>query len=107
MTKHTPGPWRIHLISEFGANRENYCVTAEINPNDQPTCVVAEVYGNNWSREQELADARLIAAAPDLLAALDRAYLQIIEFLNEGDFKRNIEFDAGYIVDAIAKAEGK
>lgn len=48
--------------------------------------------------------ARLIAAAPDLLAALDLAYLDIINFLNDGDFKKKVEWDAGYIVDALAKA---
>lgn len=50
--------------------------------------------------------ARIFAASPELLDALKRSYLQIIEFLNEGDFKREIVFDAGYIVDAIARAEG-
>ena len=70
--KHTPGPWKVDLISNFdGCDRENYCITAEIKPNDQPLCVVAEVYGNNWDAKQDKADAHLIAAAPDLLSACE------------------------------------
>lgn len=55
---------------------------------------------------KRIKDARIRAAAPELLAALDQAYLDILTFLNEGDFKRDVEWDAGYIVDAIAKAKG-
>lgn len=46
-------------------------------------------------------------AAPELLKALDDAHLQIISLLNEGDFKRHVVLDLGYIVDAIAKAKGE
>lgn len=35
--------------------------------------------------------------------ALDRAYSDIVYFLNEGDFKRDIEWDAGYIIDLLPK----
>lgn len=42
-----------------------------------------------------------------LLDALERAYLDALYFLNDGDFKRCVEWDAGYIVDAIAKAKGE
>lgn len=60
MSKHTPGPWLVKPAVEFAdsaaiVNDRNYCI-ARLN------------------RSQllpELANARLIAAAPDLLAALD------------------------------------
>lgn len=57
-------------------------------------------------QSEKKTDACLISAAPDLLAALERAYLDASTFLNEGDFKRKVEWNAGYIVDAIAKAKG-
>jgi hypothetical protein len=55
---HTPGPWtevRIH-----GDNLDYYMIAAD----DSPTNSVA-------TRIWEPADARLIAAAPDLLRALE------------------------------------
>lgn len=63
---------------------------------------------------KKYADALLTALSQEhksvnqeMLEALDRAHLQIIHLLNEGDFRRKVELDLGYIVDAIAKAEGK
>ena len=59
MSKHTPGPWRVVK---------------------DPTNLSLQVYGQTlalfecWRRsdeQTELANARLIAAAPDLLDALD------------------------------------
>lgn len=61
----------------------------------------------SYPEEQRQAHAALITAAPDLLAALEQAYKDCLWFLNYGDFKRDIEFDAGYIVDALAKARGE
>lgn len=79
--KYTPGPWT------FSQNwHGEFCINGKI---------------------ASKADARLIAAAPELFEALEKAYLQILEFLNEGDFKREVVFDAGYIVDALDKARGK
>jgi len=75
-TKHTPGPWYLetvrtsigtcHKIGPFpsnGAYGETYaCVYADnINECD---------YGYSKTGDELLSNARLIAAAPDLLAAL-------------------------------------
>lgn len=54
--KHTPGPWEI----DYGYNR----IIKSIGP-----CVPDEYAGSAWLEVTE-ADARLIAAAPDLLRAL-------------------------------------
>lgn len=54
--KHTPGPWKI----DYGYNRSiNF-----IGP-----CVPDQYAGSSWLRVTE-ANARLIAAAPELLEAL-------------------------------------
>lgn len=54
--KHTPGPWKI----DYGYNRSiNF-----IGP-----CVPDQYAGSSWLQVTE-ANARLIAAAPDLLDAL-------------------------------------
>jgi len=57
MSKHTPGPWEAHAWGD---------ADWEILSKDQ---TVADIHGGNDHAAEE-ADARLIAAAPDLLACL-------------------------------------
>lgn len=76
---HTPGPWRI--IEDKGALNEAYWIGPE------PFHSICEVrngaedeeYGGE---ETEIANARLIAAAPELLEACREALLQI-EYLHD------------------------
>lgn len=56
-TKHTPGPW-------FDGRSERFPETYIRASNDQHVAVVA------WNTENGDANARLIAAAPELLALL-------------------------------------
>jgi hypothetical protein len=74
-----------------------------IDPEDLETEII-EIKSRLSALEGE---SPLRAAAPDLLAALEQAYSDICRFLNEGDFKTDVEWDAGYIVDALAKAKGE
>lgn len=60
-TKHTPGPWR------FAQNQMGH-ITFIIAPADQ-NGAIGEIYGQD---EGAMANARLIAAAPDLLGILKR-----------------------------------
>lgn len=53
---HTPGPWHVRLRNGPGH------ITAEVCYGSDGECVTDGIY--------EVADAHLIAAAPDLLAAL-------------------------------------
>ena len=82
MSKHTPGPWEKHmnLIKEPGG------------------AVVATVARTQDGYVQ--ANARLIAAAPDLLAVLKRVMVGVDE--------RRVKIDAALgmmISDAVAKTE--
>jgi hypothetical protein len=92
-TQHTPGPWTPH----FAAN----AVTYTVNVGDSPELLRSrdgfsvEVYGSNVK-----ADIRLIAAAPELLAALRNALADLEQF---GDRFCDV-VDAARA--AIAKAEG-
>jgi hypothetical protein len=75
MSGHTPGAWSLktvptscgicHMIGPFpakpGTTRENYA------------CVYADYPGNGPHDNELLANARLIAAAPMLLSALEQA----------------------------------
>ena len=66
MGKHTPGPWIAHCMDTYGgANWENN--GGRICPNGNRAGEIAHIY----SRPSAEANALLIAAAPDLLAALE------------------------------------
>lgn len=65
MSKHTPGPW---VVDGSGIK-----VFADVS-NGYPPIVAQATSGDNSLTLQTMeANARLIAAAPDLLAALERA----------------------------------
>jgi hypothetical protein len=61
--KHTPGPWRCENMAIYGANGHVVCRIVE--PTGHGRSGEPSSYG-----PQAPHDARLIAAAPDLLAAL-------------------------------------
>lgn len=91
--KHTPGPWFIKQVeSKFMIVHESECAVI---------CTT-----NDWDekfKDEEQANARLIAAAPELLAALieARSLLEESEQCYENQMFRNVQIDA-----AIRKAKG-
>ncbi len=87
-TAHTPGPWA-YEVDESGAS-------VFMDDSDPGRAYVAEVS----SQPEQTANARLIAAAPDLLAALKRV---MAEWLLVQAVSVN-NYDAA--MSAIAKAEG-
>lgn len=93
----TPGPWRVGI----SVDNEIHCVDAE----DQFGGVteIAEVWGTVADKEEtseSRANARLIAAAPDLYHALDNLLIAI-----------GIGWDLDGVIDvskdALAKANGE
>lgn len=71
MSKHTPGPWRLSSESPNIIKRDY----THIGLGDSSGYLIASSMGNDNSGfyatvEEGLANARLIAAAPDLLEAL-------------------------------------
>ena len=89
MIKHTPGPWNIHYSKEIVSENGEY------------------ICGLPWS-----TNARLIAAAPDLLEALEL----LLEACSTGNFnndgtQRGVRMPERAKVDAaraaIAKAKGE
>ncbi len=100
MTAHTPGPWSTRY-EHFA-----YTVFAE----DQPGGIAIVAC---YPAEEEEADARLIAAAPDLLEALKaiRAAIQRAHAETEsgGDGGPLAQVSVSFLdgaVNAIRKAEG-
>ena len=82
---HTPGPW---TVSEDQAPNMGACIDA-VNG-----VLIAEASGDN--EENQAANARIISAAPDLLAALESL-----------THPRADDSDIDMAREAIAKARGQ
>ena len=89
-TKHTPGPWKLTEHDERSARIESRLE------------FIARIEGIDWGSEECKANARLIAAAPDLLEALKNLLWQHDN--NAGQLCGMALQDARA---AIAKAEGE
>lgn len=111
MTKHTQGPWVVHEGDEIDVRSANpadlaqapiyYCIAENIG---------GHVHGENFDDYSEVeANARLIAAAPELLEALEG---MIEVYGSEGDVdglpKHEVELNLiAFARAAIAKARGE
>ena len=75
MNKHIPGPWSIGEVSHKKQRVDIDSLHADPTLGHQEWHGLARVYGSKEMPEEGsatmLANARLIAAAPDLLAALE------------------------------------
>ena len=85
---HTPGPWKLQTETPRRP-------ASVIDTSDQ---IVAEVFG--YSRDSRKANARLIAAAPEMLEALRHA----LDYVTDSELQVDVE---ATIRTAIAKAEGR
>ena len=104
MTNHTPGPWSTTNDARVSGNRDQWskllnCMAPEF---------VASVGG--CDRETAVANACLIAAAPELLEALKHAHTSLRTFSDHvpDDEKGWTSYDSEVLTsleDAIAKAE--
>lgn len=73
-TKHTPGPWKWRHIT---GNKYHDLIGPDSLGN--PGVLLARVIGTHWC----VTDMRLIAAAPDLLAAAKSANAMLAEIVSE------------------------
>lgn len=90
--KHTKGPWRVEL---------NTCIEVW-NQNTH----ICDLSGDHESHTEvnDLANARLIAAAPDMLEALEVALETLLE---QPDLVGDADMSVRTIKSAIAKARGE
>jgi hypothetical protein len=96
-TQHTPGPWRtVRFGSKFDARNHSFGVAY-----GRSGSRLAIVDGEGSSGAANAANARLIAAAPDLLAAL-KDLLDMVGPLDDIPMIRRKQVAQ----KAIAKAEG-
>ena len=106
--KHTPGPWKISH-SDFQTNEGQRAILQDIDDAKHIafiTCQSDFKRGKGWCADcsERDANARLIAAAPELLAALEVAcsYLDHVDGGNE-----NTKKQIAYWNNLIAKVTGK
>jgi len=89
MSKPTPGPWFYH--EPINSKRKDFGVTAG-RPYDPSVGAVRRIawVGNSVHHNPDLQDevrsnARLIAAAPDMLAALEAITKRYVDLAGSGD----------------------
>jgi hypothetical protein len=101
-TKHTPGPWEV-------TSGDNYEIRSPLMPREYPHQFKNDSTGDfvayigNHAKDFGYANANLIAAAPDLLAAAEAA-LNCVAELPENPARAEL---AQMLTDAIAKALGR
>lgn len=97
-TKHTPGPWHYYRAHGCGFVGPSLHVPGSILYSEMAVCRLLADEREGVNPE---ANARLIAAAPEMLEALKGA----LDLLREAGLSNRLN---GIAVDvAIAKAEGK
>ena len=109
--QHTPGPWTVKSGVDQMCSPDTTVCSVSRTANDNRRWWIfsaAETHGDTE------ADARLIAAAPDLLAALEEiegVCIGIVEGVNPDEFTQGQEVMAGALLgilsSAIAKARGQ
>lgn len=107
--KHTKGPW--HINSHPYENQPEYVLAKPTNTGDDCRDVVSVATITRsqntlagWrSKEEAIANARLIAAAPEMLDSLKIAVVRLKEIQYQKASPKQIEF----LESVIAKAEGR
>lgn len=94
---HTPGPWKIN----------GGCIDNDYNYGDAKFERIAVVRSVNDQSPTDTANARLIAAAPEMLMLLKRALTDIEFYCDERDENHRTDTTAEEIRSVIAKAEGR
>lgn len=95
MTNHTPGPWTATGPKDFSTSG---MIILILSIDNYPAAFVPGWTDAEDTAKEAAANARLIAAAPDMLAAL-RDAVGILDSLGGGETCRAVRA-------AIAKAEG-
>lgn len=109
-SKHTAGTWGVGFLNdawdEWQVDGPGSFTTVYIGDpgSDAPAAIVTQP-GVNGSECEERA--QLLAAAPDLLEALEMV-LAVVEYVEEADYRHLLSVDQWkQAQDAIAKARGE
>jgi hypothetical protein len=71
MSAHTPGPWQVYLDTQVTTAPKHHGMHGLLHTRIVD-CNRTSQWSGNGPRDEDMANARLIAAAPDLLNALQQ-----------------------------------
>lgn len=100
ITEHTPGPWKVEPIES-----QRSLVYCRINGSQSLGFAGVYKLDDKECQNECLANANLIAAAPELLEALETAVSWYQEWLELGPDAGDLSLDT--LRKAIAKAKGE
>src|SRR5690606_21912142 len=101
MTEHTPGPWKVDTSYQWPSK-----VSSTVAPYDEGwICDCSSGRRGSMEMARSLANARLIAAAPELLEALEELVDLVNSFLKGEYIPDSFTTQPGE--NAIAKAKGE
>lgn len=98
MSKHTPGPW----VTAKGSHRFFIQTEAGASPKE----AIAEIWSSYNSKEESAANAKLIAASPKMLEALESVFLRCT-FEHVVDWREERRVIGEIIGQAIVEARGR
>lgn len=103
---HTPGPWRV-FICDDGGKWNGWPLSIYTDDPKRTVCRPGGIYPHDWkhsiSQREAVANARLIAAAPTMLAALQA----IARAWDHPGWTEQIALTIKQVRAAIADAEGQ
>lgn len=113
MTKHTPGPWAINYNGTIG-----HIKSLAKHPRGMTPTIArfdSDLIAQSIEEDESLANAHLVSAAPDMLAAIQGA-MKIVslwngrvvpEYHQHYEEMKALEMMQQAFIEAIAKAEGR
>jgi len=104
---HTQGPWRVKLQQRMVWDRyvpEHWVIKGPDSKHSPIALIRTAGLGAGPSMAVREANARLIAAAPDLLAALEGAYKHFLQHMERDWFDDDDQDVMQQMFDAITKS---
>jgi hypothetical protein len=102
--KHTLGPWETKFLADYNTSGNTIAV---VTRDKFPTAFVPAWDDNTETAGEALANARLIAAAPDMLSALEQALETMSWVDGENDCSKAMRMVEAAIAKATASPTGE